>query len=461
MSDTRDDRLRVLVLDDEPTLRTLLGDELAAMGHATTTAATAGEAFAAIEKAAFDVALIDLNLPDQDGMEVFRRLRAQPGGARTEVIILTGHGTMASAIQAIRLGAFDYLIKPCSLRELQVLLAEIRRRKRRPAASRRSRADLGRLVGDAEPIRRVRELIARVAPADSTVLIVGPTGSGKELVAELIHANSRRADRPFVAVNATTLPAHLADSELFGHVRGAFTGADRDHSGLIATADGGTLFLDEIGDLPPELQGKLLRFLESGEIRAVGSTQPRRADVRVIAATHRDLSAAIARGTFREDLFYRLNQLQIETAPLSAMPESIVALAEQFLERANASDEGPPRRFAPATLETMAGYSWPGNVRELINAVGRARIMASGAEIRPGDLPEQVRRGAGGESTGPRATADAGSPALPSLAEVEREHIRRVLAACEGNKTAAARTLGISLRTLYYKLAEMKEEQDA
>jgi two-component system NtrC family response regulator len=441
--------LNVLIVDDEPALRNLLGEELAALGHHTTTAATAGEAFTAIEGRPFDCVLLDLSLPDQDGMEVFRRLRGQPGGGRTEVIILTGHGTMSSAIQAIRLGAFDYLIKPCSLRELDVLLGQIAQQRLVKRPDDISRADLGRLFGQAELLARVRESIQRVAPTYATVLITGPTGTGKELVAELIHHNSGRADQPFVPVNATALPATLAESELFGHVRGAFTGADRDHGGLIRAADGGTLFLDEIGELPGELQAKLLRFLESGEIRPVGSADSARADVRVISATNRDLPGAIAAGEFREDLYYRLNELCIETPPLRSMPEQIAPLAEHLLARANAADpRGPARHFSTEALELMTRYSWPGNVRELINVVNRARIMSAGRMIGPGDLPEQLRRAPSrDEPTDPQAT----------LAEVEREHIRRVLEACEGNKTAAARRLGISLRTLYNKLDQMKE----
>ncbi len=442
--------LDVLIVDDEASLRTLLGEELAAMGHATTTAATAGEAFAAIERATFDAVILDLNLPDQHGMEVFRRLRESRGGGVAEVIVLTGHGTTDSAIQAIRLEAFDYLLKPCSLRELDVLLREIARKAAGRSTPPPGRADTARLCGDHPALARVRELIARVAPTDATVLVTGPTGTGKELVAELIHANSQRADGPMVPVNAAALPASLAESELFGHVKGAFTGADRDHAGLIAAADGGTLFLDEIGDLPAELQAKLLRFLERGEVRSVGATDMRQVDVRVVAATNRDLQSAVRDGTFREDLFYRLNEIHIETVPLCAMPGQIAPLAGHFLAATRQGDGIGPDRFSPEALAAMTRYAWPGNVRELINAVQRARLLAGGDAIATGDLPEQVRHGRRGGSA-------AGGP---SLADVEREHILRVLAASDGNKSAAARQLGIGLRTLYNKLAEYDNQTD-
>ena len=356
-------------------------------------------------------------------------------------------------MRALRLVAFDYLTKPCRIAEIERVLQRVRElRKGGLAVSARSRRhapppEAARArVGTSPALAEVRRLVARVAPSNASVLIAGETGTGKDVVAHLIHAQSTRAAGPFVPVNCAALPKELAESELFGHVRGAFTGADRDHPGLVQAAAGGTLFLDEIGDLPLNLQGKLLRLLENGEARRVGDTRPYRTDIRVLAATHRELCGPAAGDRFRADLFYRLSTFQVHLPALRQIPQDIPMIAGHLLRTIPL---GPhrTRSLSKEALARLAGYAWPGNVRELRNVLERAAVLSDSDEI--GAAAIQV------EPTG-RETLPAPESA-PTIAEMERMMIRQALAEHGGNKTAAARSLGISLRTLYNKLELLGE----
>ncbi|QPF74139.1 sigma-54-dependent Fis family transcriptional regulator [Roseateles sp. DAIF2] len=400
-----------------------------------------------------DLVLLDLQLPDGSGMELF----ADPQlVANSEVVLVTGHASLETSIQALRLGAADYLLKPIQLGALQGVLSRFMK----PAALRAEVDDLqaglaasgnfGLLWGRAPVMLRVYEQISRVAGTGVSVFISGESGTGKELVAQTVHDLSRRRKQPFLAVNCGAISPNLIESEIFGHEKGSFTGAERQHQGFFERASGGTLFLDEITEMPPELQVKLLRVLESGRFMRVGSTQTLDADVRVIAASNRPLQQAVESGKLREDLLYRLNVFPIELPPLRDRASDVPLLAEHFLAGIGAQ-EGAPKRFTPQALARLAAYRWPGNVRELRNAVQRAYVMASDADIDAQWLP--------GEAA-PSGGADAGAAELVSLpigssmAEMERALILATLRHYNHHKERAAAVLGISLKTLYNRLKE-------
>jgi DNA-binding NtrC family response regulator len=440
---------RVLVVEDEAPLREVVVRELAGRGLSVEGAADLAAARAALAAREFDVLLLDQRLPDGDGADLLREVRAEPPAP--EVIVLTAHGSVSGAVEAMRLGAFHYAGKPFVLDEVELL---VRRAAEKAVLGRRARAlerlaggDAGDLVGDAPCMAALRELVARVAATDRPVLVQGETGTGKELVARAIHAGSPRRGGPFVPVNCGAIQEGLLESELFGHERGAFTGADRAREGLFEVADGGTLFLDEIGEMAPALQVKLLRVLEDGEVRRVGSNRSRRVDARLVTATHRDLRAALASGAFREDLFYRISLLPVEVPPLRERPEDVPALVDLFLARSRAGRDGP-LSVTPRALAALRAYRWPGNVRELRNIVERMAVLAPGPTLDLDQVPPEIRLpGAGG----PAAAGEGYAPDLP-MAEVERRHILRVLEASGGNKTRAAAVLGITVRTLYNKI---------
>ncbi len=447
-------RPRLLVVDDEERMRLFLEKELARLKFDVEGVASAEDALRRAEQKDFHVVLLDLRLPGMNGLEALAKLRtADPP---PEIIILTAHGTIDTAIEAMRLGAYHYVTKPFKLRDLEL---HVRKAQERARLERRSRqlsrlvqariADAG-IVGRSPAIQQVLALVAKVAPTESSVLISGESGTGKELVATAIHNASLRAADTFVAVNCGTLQQNLLESELFGHERGAFTGANRAKEGLFEVADGGTLFLDEVGEMPPALQVKLLRALESGEIRRLGSNRSMEVDVRVLAATNTDLKEAVSSGRFREDLFYRLNVFPLHVPPLRERPEDVRDLTLHFLAAIPAPGKGP-FTITEDALDALARYRWPGNVRELRNTVERMMILAEGHRLALDSVPAEVRGAS--PSPPPGAAADAGLP----LSEVERRHILAVLAASGGNKTRAAAVLGISLRTLYNKLAEYGE----
>jgi DNA-binding NtrC family response regulator len=444
--------LRVLFADDEKHLRELMQMELPRMGHDVLVCGDGRAALDALGKATYDAAILDLQMPGLAGIQVLKQ--AKELSPQTEFIILTGHATLDTAVEALRHGAFDYLTKPCKWTELESRLAKIAEKRQLTnqaiALETRLRAAEGpiRLIGRSAGMQTVLVLIDTVAPTDSSVLILGETGTGKELVARTLHDRSRRAKMPFVPVNCGALPENLVESELFGHRKGAFTGADQHRKGLFEVAAGGTLFLDEVGELDKALQVKLLRFLESGEIRRVGENDPFRVDVRVICATNRSLADMVAKDEFRQDLYFRINTFEIHLPPLRDRLEDVPELAQHLLLHRR-SPRGAPTLTAE-TLHLLQSYPWPGNVRELANVIEHAAILSGGSPIQPEHLPHQLRS--------PRRLLPGSSPdsGPPTLRDIEMEHILAVLEKHNGNKPAAARELGISLKTLYNKLHQLQ-----
>jgi DNA-binding NtrC family response regulator len=440
----------LLVVDDEPSARTTLALLLRKRGHRVTEAEAVADATKRLAEEVFDVVVTDLRMPDGDGLDVLQAARAQADAP--DVILLTAYAEWKSAKDAIRLGALDYFEKGQEPEELYRRIDNalagraLRRENENLRAQLRERYGLPGLIAQSPALHAVLDLVERVAPTDATVLIQGESGTGKEVIAKAIHHASARAARPFVAVNCGAVPETLLESELFGYVRGAFTGAAVSKLGLFEEADGGTLFLDEIAEMPAALQVKLLRALQSGEVRRLGATQAATIDVRVLAATNGDLAARIAQGSFREDLFYRLNVIQMVLPPLRDRREDIPALAEHFLARA-AAKLGRTLRLSPSAIERLLRYPWPGNVRELENAIERAAILSRTEAVEPDDLPPHVSAGL---QLGP-------SPALPqqiTLAEAERAHILTTLERFGRNHSGAAEALGIGRTTLWRKLKE-------
>jgi len=460
--------LRVLFADDEAHLCELMRMELPRLGHEVQTCSDGAEALKLLRTGSFDVAILDIQMPGKTGTELLaERAEHFP---HTEVVLLTGHASLESAVEALRYGAFDYLTKPCKWAELEAVLNRIAEKRSLQHANLALQQQLKhleptvRLVGSSPAMSQVRQLIRTIAPTDCTVLILGETGTGKELVARSLHEQSLRADRPFVPVNCGAIPENLVESELFGHRKGAFTGADTHRKGLVEVADGGTLFLDEVGELDKQVQVKLLRFLESGEIRRVGENEPFRVNVRVICATNRSLREMVEAGDFRQDLFFRINTFEIHLPPLRERREDIPELVEHLIERSGRS-RGKRPAVSPEALGLMQSYHWPGNVRELANVVERALILAGNGPILPEHLPVHIRDGAEQPAAG---SANNGQSALPpgpvagsmTLRDLEREHILRVLEKHGGRKPPAAKELGISLKTLYNKLHQMVQDGD-
>ena len=467
--------LRILFADDENHLRELMQMELPRMGHEVTVCPDGTAALKALERGGpFDAALLDLRMPGLTGIEVLGEIRRL--SPETQVVILTGQASVDTAVQALRLGAFDYLTKPCKWAELEVLLGRIAERRdltnKATALETRLKATEGSptLVGESMAMDSIRRLIGTVAPTDATVMILGETGTGKELIARNLHDRSLRAAGPFIPVNCGALPENLVESELFGHRKGAFTGADSTRKGLFEVATGGTLFLDEVGELDKSLQVKLLRFLESGEIRRVGENDPFRVDVRILCATNRDLREMVANDQFREDLFFRLNTFEIHLPALRERRDDIPDLAKHMLKRY--APKKSADNLTAEFLDALKGHDWPGNVRELANAIERAAILAGPGPLLPEYLPSGnfVRRGQSGAMSGIQGSA-SGSPtsAIPaphfsmasegslSLRDIEMRYIQVVLEKHNGNKPSAARELGISLKTLYNKLNQLQQ----
>ena len=465
--------LRILFADDEAHLRDLMQMELPRIGHEVTVCPDGVAAVKALEKGTYDVALLDIKMPGLTGIEVLAKVKqASPD---TAVIIMTGHATVDTAVQALRLGAFDYLTKPCKWAELEVLLARVAERRdltnKATAFETRLKAVEGTplIVGETPGMQAIRRQIEMVAPTDAGVLILGETGTGKELIAKNLHDKSRRAGHAFIPVNCGALPDNLVESELFGHRKGAFTGADANRKGLFEVANGGTLFLDEVGELDKSVQVKLLRFLESGEIRRVGENDPFRVDVRVVCATHRDLREMIETDAFREDLFFRINMFEIVLPPLRERKADVPALARHMIKRFNARRGGLDIDLTDDAIEALQAHDWPGNIRELANAIERASILSGGGDIRAEHLPTpggnySARRSAA-PATGahPAAPSAAGGPhfsipdGTPTLRDVEMKFIQAVLEKHNGNKPAAAKELGIALKTLYNKINQLQQ----
>jgi DNA-binding NtrC family response regulator len=464
--------LRVLFVDDEVSLQELMRSELPRLGHEVTVCPDGKTALRVMEKATFDAAILDLKMPDMTGIQVLERLKQV--SPDTEAVMMTGYASKETAVEAMRLGAFDYIEKPCRLVEIEAILLKIVERRKLKhkniALQTRIQAAEGpnRLIGESPAMAAVQRLITTIAPTDATVLIQGETGTGKDVISRTIHQLSKRADMPFVPVNCGALSNTLAESQLFGHRKGAFTGADRDHKGFFEVANGGTLFLDELGELDKNIQVKLLRFLESGEIYRLGDTEPIRSDVRVVCATNRDLRKMIVEEDFREDLLYRLNTFELQLPPLRERKQDLPAMARHLLARtAKRPVEQVQHLLTPEALEVMLDYHWQGNVRELANAMEYAYIVAGGGPIAPAHLPQQVRTRLAPGTAGTKPQA-AGTPAtipMPhmgaarTLADIEMEHILRTLEKNNGNKPTTAKELGISLKTLYNKLNRWEEEK--
>ena len=440
---------KILVVDDEPALLALLQDALGSWGYQVRHARTGAAALEMLRLELFDAALVDIRMPDMTGLDLLRDIKRQDTSA--EVVMMTGYPAISSAIEALREGAYDYLSKPLVLEELRHLMARVLERRFLRGEVSGLRVRLGEeltlheLVGDSPPMRRLKDIIAKVAPTGCPVLIEGESGTGKELVAAAIHRLSPRARGPFIPVNCSAIPADLIESELFGHVRGAFTGAVSDSSGLFRSANDGSLFLDEIVELPTTLQAKLLRVLQDMEVRPVGSSKSIPVDVRVVAATNRDLEQAMAQGALRQDLYYRLDVVRVSLPPLRERREDIPALVHHFIRRFNAKLRRTVRGISPETLAALVTHDFPGNVRELENIVERAFAMGVRDQITLADLPTLGRAPV-------VAIADEGS--VPKLEQVERELIFKALAVFNDDKAAAAEALGISRRTIYRRLRE-------
>ncbi len=444
---------RILIVDDDEALRDSLQLVLSAEGFEVVGAADGPEALSLLESAAPEIVLCDLRMPGMDGMELLPELmRRQPS---CTVILMSAYGTEELALEAMRRGAYDYLAKPFQPSEVLLTIRKAQERERLRRSNQLLRREAQRNVGErpivaASPAMiETLEVMERAASFKATVLLTGESGTGKEVLARAIHAQSPRRNEAFVAINCGAIPEALLESELFGHVKGAFTGADRARRGLFVEASGGTLFLDEIGELPTPLQVKLLRVLQEEEVRSIGESKPRAVDVRIIAATARDLEAEVAAGRFRDDLFYRLNVVRLEVPPLRERREDIPLLLDHFFAHFRDLLGKPLRGIADEVLDRLVGYHWPGNVRELENVIERAVILARGDRLGLQDLPDNVARPAPDGSDGAR---DLSLKRVRRAAEAET--IRHALHATGGNRTRAARLLEISHRALLYKIKE-------
>ncbi len=437
--------IRLLIVDDEEAYRNLLSERFTMIGNSVILAATGQEALEKVKDEPFDVAILDLRMPGMDGIELFKKIKdLQPVN---EVIFLTGQATVDVAIEAMKLGAYDFLTKPCQLSELQAVVQKAYEKKQlaekvHRQAELQSRARTVNLIGETPAMRQVKALIARVAPTESTVLIEGESGTGKEVVANAVHQSSHRSKNPFVVINCGAVPETLLESELFGHEKGAFTGAIRRKSGLFEIADTGTLFIDEVSEMSTGMQVKLLRVIETGRFRRVGDTREIEVDVRVLCATNKRLLQETAEGRFREDLFYRINVMNIQLPPLRDRAEDIPLLVNYFI-RTSRHPQSERIHVASEVMEAFLSYSWPGNVRELSNVIERAIILSNNNLITLNEIPNLDRSGLNREQQ---------SLAALSLNEIEKRHIRLVLEAQKGNKTRAARILGISRPKLYRKM---------
>jgi len=444
---------KVLVVEDEELMRTILRTLLEGEAYEVFTADSAEAAIRIFPDHDIAVTLTDIKMAGMDGLALLDQIKAIDEHAI--VIIMTAFSSVDSAIAALRKGAYDYVTKPFVNEDLLQRVRNAIQNRTLFAENRALRRELNRqynfpeIIGTSEKMQRVFELVAKVADTNSNILILGESGTGKELIARSLHFNSSRSAKPFLAVNCGALPESLLESELFGHTKGAFTGAVADKKGLFRSAEGGTLFLDEIGEMPLPLQVRLLRALQEHEVTPVGSSIAQKFDARIIAATNRDLEQEVEEGNFREDLFYRLNVIEISLPPLRDRPEDIPSLIKHFIATAAGSQNSVPKPINDEAMSTLRSYSWPGNVREMENSIERAFIL-SGDEIALADLPPKILR-----SSGDPATSDHVNF---SLEDMERRHILETLGAAEGDKVAAAQKLGIDLSTLYRKLKRYEED---
>jgi len=449
---------RILLVEDEPNMARSLAKILARRGYTVAVATHGQEALDQLAGARFHVIITDLNMPVMDGMQLLRRLQPNAGGAGERrlvsppTIVLTGHGSTHAAVEAMKLGAYDYLVKPCNPDELLMTIDNVLRVGDLERENARLRVEVartqafGEIIGQSAPMLALYRTIESVAGNTSTILITGESGTGKELVARTIHNRSTRAEQPFVAVNCGAVSDTLLDSQLFGHRRGAFTGAVADNDGVFHAADGGTLFLDEIADIPSSLQVKFLRAVQEREVVPLGSTRPVKVDVRLIAATNRDLDAEVREGRFRADLFYRVNVVPIVLPPLRERRDDIPLLAAEYVRRYSEAFNVAPKSITAAALAELARYDWPGNIRELQNVIERCFALGSGDALDVADLPIHVRA----RADAPMALTFGDD--VPSLETAERSLILAALRKSAGNKNQAARVLGIDRQRLYRKL---------
>ena len=444
----------LLIVDDERSLRFSIGEWARDAGYRPLEAEDGDAALEGVREQAVDAVLLDLKLGAEDGLEVLKRIRAEEPGL--PVLMLTGHGTIEHAVRATRLGAFDFMLKPPDLDHLGIVLEralEHGRLRREVDSARREK--LPPIIGASPGLKAALQRLEKAGRSPSaTILLRGETGSGKGLLARYLHAHSARAEQPFVELNCSAIPEQLLESELYGHEKGAFTDAKRFKKGLFELADGGALFLDEIGEMTPGLQAKLLHVLETRTFRRVGGGSDITVDVRVIAATHRDLQKAVAEGRFREDLYFRLNVVPIEVPPLRERPEDVRLMAEHFIAQFCRELARPPVRLQPEALRLMLDYRWPGNVRELRNLVERVVLLEAEDEIRVEHLPAELTGRRGGGPAGPTTAGVFPPGVVRPLAEVEKLAIEHALSVCSGNKTLAAKQLGISRQTLRTKLKD-------
>lgn len=443
---------RILIVEDEEKLRRVVSLQLESEGYETDTAATAEEALRLVDRAS--LVLTDLKLPGMDGLELLRLLHRQ--NANTPVVVMTAFGTVENAVEAMKSGAVDFLPKPFSLNHLMTVVGKAMEIRNLREENRRLKDELGHrynfdnIIGRGARMQEILGAVARVAPARTTVLLCGESGVGKDLIARAIHFHSPRRDHPFVKINCTALPENLMESELFGYEKGAFTGAATSKPGKFEQAEGGTVFLDEIGDVPPSIQVKLLRILQEREFERLGSNKTRQIDVRIVAATNVDLKAAIDEGSFREDLYYRLNVFPLTIPPLRERREDIPLLAVHFLRKFAVEQGSPVTAFSDSAIAKLMDYSWPGNVRELENVIERSIVLAGGSVLEPADVKlDEPRRNHAAPGDG------AFLPEGLSLDQHEQNIIREAMRRSNNNKSQAARLLGLTRNALRYRLAQM------
>jgi len=442
----------ILIVEDEPKMRRLLELNLGEQGFTTHAAADAETGLRLLGREKIDLVLTDFRLPGMSGLEFLQAVKRM--NAALPVVMMTAYGTVESAVEAMKVGASDYILKPFSLEEMTLVIRKeldshnLREENRSLREALRQRYQYKNIIAESEAMQAVLAMVERVAPTNATVLIGGESGVGKDLVARAIHEHSHRASGPFIKINSTAIPENLLESELFGYEKGAFSGAVNAKPGKFELADKGTLFLDEIGDVPAATQVKLLRVLQEREFERLGGTRTLKVDVRLIAATNRDLRAALEEGTFREDLYYRLNVVAIDIPPLRDHKEDVPGLVSFFLQRFAEESGEPPKQISPAALKVLMGHHWPGNVRELENIVRRAVTLAAGAKLEAGDIHLDP----------PRTSHNGITPVLPpgmTLEKWEQEIIRGALRRADGNKSQAARALGLSRNAFRYRLSQM------
>lgn len=451
--------IHILIVDDRESMRNLLTQTFVEMGFHVSSAETGEEAIDKITRQLYHIVITDLNMPGKSGMDVLRYVKSI--SPETEVIIITAYGTIETAVEAMRLGAHDFITKPFQLEVLQNKISKLAKQiqiKNTNRAQTWIHPSVQHLVGESYQTRQLRQMIARIAPTKSSVLITGPSGVGKELVARALHEASPRRDGPFIALNCASLAPTLLESELFGHEKGAFTGATSRREGRFERAHKGTLFLDEVGEIDPGVQVKLLRVLQNGEFERVGGTETIKVDVRIVAATNRDLRQAIAQGTFREDFYYRLNVFSIYVPPLRERPDDIPALVEHFLNKYSMELGKDVNEVDDDVLELFLQYPWPGNVRELENIIERAVVLASGKQITMNEMPYELQAFLASKKEETQNIDKTGNEdfALEKHTErLEKELILKALEKCHWNKTRAAELLGIKRTTLQYRIRRL------